>query len=106
MVQQGPPSARLVRRLVYITSSSPDPGRDTGYMVHPLGGILEVDKWVTQPAQDRFLVVQARRTRFLTTTSLRNDIANAAGYVLPRRRYVESCMKVICGLEDLAYVSP
>jgi hypothetical protein len=38
---------------------------------------------VTTPAQNRFLVSQASRTRFLTLTptSLRNDLSNAAGVV-------------------------
>jgi hypothetical protein len=30
--------------MVYTTSALPEPGRDTGYMVQPQGGMLEVDK--------------------------------------------------------------
>jgi hypothetical protein len=60
----------------------------------------------TTPAQDRLLVIQAHRARFSTATSLRNDLANAAESVFQRRRYVEGCMKVICGRKDLTYVSP
>jgi hypothetical protein len=53
---------------------------------------------VITPAQDRCLVVQARRARFSTATSLWNDLANTAS-----RRYVEDCMQVVCSREDLTY---
>jgi hypothetical protein len=59
-------------------------------------------QWVTTPAQDRLLVVQARRARFSTSTYLRNDLANAAGVRDSIKRYVEGCLKVICDREDLA----
>jgi transposase len=34
---------------------------------------------VTTYAEDRFLVIQARRTRFATSTKLRSDLQNALG---------------------------
>jgi hypothetical protein len=84
----------MVQHLVYTTLSSSKPGSDTGYMVQPPEGMLEVDKGSQhQPAQDRFLIVQARRAR-LALLMLR-------GSVFPCRRYVEGCMKVICGREYL-----
>jgi hypothetical protein len=36
-------------------------------------------KRVTTPVKDLCMIVQARRARFSTATSLRNDLANAAG---------------------------
>jgi hypothetical protein len=65
---------------MYTIPSSLEPGTDTGYMVHPPGGMLEVGKGSQHaPAQDRFLIVQARCARFLKSNSLRNDIAYDAG---------------------------
>jgi hypothetical protein len=75
-------------------------------MVHPTGGLLEVGKGSQHKLRIGLLVVQARRARFSTATSLRNNFANAVGSVFPGRRYVDGCMKVICGREDLAYVPP
>jgi hypothetical protein len=56
---------------------------------------------VIAPAQNRLLVVQARRAKFLTANSHRNDLAYASGSVVPRRRYVEGCTKVIRWQADL-----
>jgi hypothetical protein len=53
---------------------------------------------VTRQALCRFLVVQASRARFSTATSLRNDLANAAGVrVSTQTVRIEGCKKVICG---------
>jgi hypothetical protein len=77
MVQQGITLRHI--GLVLTTSSSPEPGRDIRYMVHPPGGMLEVGKGLQHQLNDQFLVVQARCARFSTATSLRNDPAHAAG---------------------------
>jgi hypothetical protein len=72
------PSATLVPRLVETTPSSPEPVKDTGYMVHPPGGMLEAGKRITKPAQNRFLVAQAHHAKFSKANSLRNDLAYAS----------------------------
>jgi hypothetical protein len=41
----------------------------------------------------------------LAANSLRKHHAYAAGVRVSCRRYVKGCMKVICSLEDFAYVS-
>jgi hypothetical protein len=52
---------------------------------------------VTTPFQGRFMVVQAHRTRFSMATSLRNDLANAAGFRVAmqtiRRRLHEGTLR-------------
>jgi hypothetical protein len=97
--------ARLVRRLVYTLPSSLHPGRDTAYMVHPRGGKLEVGKGSQHQVRIGFWsfshVVQYFRQQLLFEITL----LILRGSVFPHRRYAEVCMKVVCGQEDLAYVS-
>ena len=99
MVQQG-----ATYRQVGAAPSSPEPGRDTGYKVHPPGDMLEVGKGSQHQLRIRSLVVQARRARFLIATSLRNDLANALGFRVSTQP--AGCMKVNCSREDLACISP
>jgi hypothetical protein len=92
----GAPSARMIRRLVNTRLSSPEPGRDTGYMVNPPGSQHQLKIGVWSFRHD----VQGFRQQPLFEMTL----LILRGSVFPSRRYVEGCMKVICGREDRAYV--
>jgi hypothetical protein len=64
---------------MYITPSSPKPERDTGYIAHTPGVMLEVGNGLQHQLMIVFLVVQPYRARCLTAFFLRNDLAYAAG---------------------------
>jgi hypothetical protein len=103
----GATSASLVRHLLYTTPSSTEPGRDTYYLVHPPGGMLEVGK--VSPHQLRIFFWSFRHMQSFQQQLVFEMTLRILRVVrVPRRRYVEGCVKIIRGQEDLAaaYVSP
>jgi hypothetical protein len=95
MVQEGVPSARLVRRLVYTTPPPPESGRYTGYMVHLPGGMFEVGVQSKHQLRIAFWsfrhVVKCFRQQLLFEMTL----LMLRGSVLPSRHNLEGCMKVM-----------
>jgi hypothetical protein len=76
---------------VYTKPPSPKPWRDTGLMVHPPGGMLEVGK----ASQNQFRIGFSSFMHVLQAFQqqpLFEMIANVDGDRVPRRPYVECCL--------------
>jgi hypothetical protein len=90
---------------VYTTLSSQEPRRDIGYLVHLPKGMLEVGKGSKHQLRIGFGHPGMLCKVFDSNFSSKMTLLMLRGSMFPRRRYEEGCMKVICGQEDLAYIS-